>query len=253
MCFITQFSHTFCLEALILLLRGWMCKFCGRIMGRKLDIVGSIWVKHPQLLIPAPCLSLPRKREGRRKQLVFYFSSPPRLRSISCYPCIANPPELRIVSKAFFACGPLWFVNSEQAVYSAALPPSLVVCCFLYFPFSLLVSRFSITNPPLRIVSNDIFACSPLWFVKRKCYIWKLLIVAGKAMCHTYDSHLVEYINLLCGRNGAQLFTKLLQCSRDICWKSNGWMWLEIGASDNDIRHFFHWILSCSLNRKRIM
>ena len=192
----THFSHTFCLEALILLLRGWMCKFCARIMGRKLNIVGSIWVKHPQLLISAPCLSLPRKRREKRKQLVFYFSSPPRLRSISCCPCIANPPELRIVSKAFFAC-------------------------------------------------------SPLWFVKRKCYIWKLLIVAGKAMCHTYDSHLVGYINLLCGRNGAQLFTKLLQCSGDICWKSIDWMWLEIGASDNDIRHLFHWISSCCLNRKR--
>ena len=101
----THFSHTFCLEALILLLRGWMCKFCARIMGRKLNIVGSIWVKHPQLLISAPCLSLPRKRRGKRKQLVFYFSSPPRLRSISCCPCIPNPPELRNVSKAFFACG----------------------------------------------------------------------------------------------------------------------------------------------------
>ena len=97
------FQSYFCLEALILLLRGWMCKFCARIMGRKLNIVGSIWVKHPQLLISARCLSLPRKRGGRRKQLVFYFSFLPRLRSISCCPCIANPPELRIVSKAFFA------------------------------------------------------------------------------------------------------------------------------------------------------
>ena len=128
-----------------------------------------------------------------------------------------------------------------------------MVCCFLYFPFSLLVSRFFIANPPQRIVSNDIFACSPLWFVKRKCYIWKLLIVAGKAMCHTYDSHLVEYINLLCGRNGAQLFTKLLQCSGDICWKSIDWMWLEIGASDNAIRHISHWKLSYCLNCKRIV
>ena len=55
-------------------------------------------------------------------------------------------------------------------------------------------------------VSNDIFACVTLWFVKRKCYIWKLLTGPGKAMCHTYDSHLVEYINLLCAGKRTQVF-----------------------------------------------
>ena len=34
-----------------------------------------------------------------------------------------------------------------------------------------------------------------------------------KAMCHTYDSHLGEYINLLCAGKRPQLFTKSWQCS----------------------------------------
>ena len=47
-----------------------------------------------------------------------------------------------------------------------------------------------------------------------KCYIWKLLIVPpAQAMCHTYDSHLGEYINLLCRGKRTQLFTKSCQCS----------------------------------------
>ena len=62
-------------------------------------------------------------------------------------------------------------------------------------------------------VSNDIFACVTLCFAKRKCYIWKLLIAPHQAMCHTYDSHLGEYINLLCDGKRAQLFTKSWQCS----------------------------------------
>ena len=61
-------------------------------------------------------------------------------------------------------------------------------------------------------MSNDIFACVTLSFAKRKCYIWTLLIAPpAQAMCHTYDSHLGESINLLCRGKRTQLFTKSYQ------------------------------------------
>ena len=71
---------------------------------------------------------------------------------------------------------------------------------------------------------------------KHKCYIWKLLIAAGKAMCHTYDSHLGEYINLLCCRcrrrgKRTQVFSKSRHCSADGVWGNLLIYWMELNKA----------------------
>ena len=70
---------------------------------------------------------------------------------------------------------------------------------------------------------------------------WQIIDCPRKAMCHTYDSHLGEYINLLCDGKRTKLFTKSSQCSDivTVAFAEIYWFWAGRNRSQSH-PFFFH-------------